>query len=333
MKFKRKKLLFWLFVSFLVVLIVVLNWGMNHPRQINLQASSSSSPNIKSPQLEAINILLLGIPGSGFNGALLTDSIMLLHLDFTQKKVTAISFPRDLWVQIPHSNQQSKLNALYALSNNQKKSFPQTTSYQLIQEKIEEISNLKIDYIVIFDLTGFSKLVDALGGINIWLDQEMFDPNLVNPHNPSEMFELHPGWNYLDGATAVKFVRTRYASSGDFYRMNNQHLILKALWEKVNQLSHVWNLMSWLKIYESLANHYITNLNFNTLWEIFNLFKDLKEEQIKFLSITNRPPDNLLISASRTETQDNATSTVYLLLPKAGFENYQEIQTYLQNNL
>jgi len=56
-------------------------------------------------------------------GALLTDSIMLLHLDFTQKKVTVISFPRDLWVQVPHSSQQSKLNALYALSNDQKRVF------------------------------------------------------------------------------------------------------------------------------------------------------------------------------------------------------------------
>ena len=161
----------------------------------------------------------------------------------------------------------------------------------------------------------------------------MVDPHLTNPYDSSEIFDLSPGWHYLDGATAIKFVRTRYAPSGDFYRIDNQHIIIAALREKINQLSNVWNLMTWFKIWQSMSNHYIANLDFNTLWELFNLFKNVKSNQIQYLSLTNRPPDNLLISSAIEGAYNNATTSVYILLPKEGFEYYQQIKEYIQNTI
>ncbi len=321
----------WILIISGLCLASFLVWGVNHPSElaINSEKSTESSSTF-SPQ-EPANILFLGVPGDGSRGALLTDSIFFAHLNFNQRKLSIISFPRDLWVQVSNSGQNEKINALYSLSNKNKTSFIKATSYNLIQEKIETITGLKINYVVIFDLTGFSKLIDALGGINIWLDKEMVDPRLTNPHDSSEIFDLSPGWHYLDGATAIKFVRTRYAPSGDFYRIDNQHIIIAALREKINQLSNVWNLMTWLKIWQSMSNHYIANLDFNTLWELFNLFKNIKSNQIQYLSLTNRPPDNLLISSAIEGIYNNATTSIYILLPKEGFENYQKIQEYIKN--
>jgi len=323
----------WILIILGLCLVSFLVWGVNHPAEFAINSEKATESSSAFSSKEPVNILFLGVPGDGSRGALLTDSIFLAHLNFNQKKILIISFPRDLWVQVPHGSQNEKINALYSLSNKNTTSFIKTTSYNLIQGKIEAITGLKINYDIIFDLQGFGKVVDALGGINIFLDKEMIDPQLTNPHDTSEIFDLSAGWHYLDGATAIKFIRTRYAPSGDFYRMDNQHIIIAALREKINQLSNVWNLMTWFKIWQSISNHYIANLDFNTLWELFNLFKNVKSNQIQYLSLTNRPPDNLLVSSAVEGINNNATTSVYILLPKEGFENYQKIQEYLKNSI
>lgn len=340
-KLRRMRKLFpsifsWILIISGLGLASFLIWGIYHPSELAINSEKSTGSSSIFSSQEPTNILFLGVPGDGSRGALLTDSIFLVHLNINQKKSSIISFPRDLWVQVPHSSQNEKINALYSLSNKNRTNFIKATSFNLIQEKIESISGLKINYVIIFDLQGFGKVIDALGGINIWLDKEMVDPQLTNPHDSSEIFDLSPGWHYLDGATAIKFVRTRYAPSGDFYRIDNQHIIIAALREKMNQLSNVWNLMTWFKIWQSMSNHYIANLDFNTLWVLFNLFKNVKSNQIQYLSLTNRPPDQLLIASSVPEINVSEISreevkNVYILLPKEGFEHYQKIQEYIKN--
>ena len=331
----KKKHLFLMIVLgvFITGLLILLWWGITHPHELGIILPNSSNFQENLSSQKSINLLFLGVAGNGSRGALLTDTIIIVNIDFDKKQAAVFSLPRDLWIQIPNSSNKIKLNALYLFNNNNKSDFSKAKSFNLVQEKIEEITGLKINYVTIFDLVGFGKLVDAVGGINIYLSQEMIDPNLVNPHNTSEIFDLSPGWHYLDGATAIKFVRTRYSPNGDFYRMNNQHLVIAALRDKIIQLSNVWNLMAWLKIYNSMNNHYISNLDFNTLWELFNSFKNIKTGQIKYFSITNRPPDNLLISSSVPGVYENATTSVFILLPRAGFENYDEIKQFIYDSL
>lgn len=323
----------WFVIILSAGLIIFIIWSFNHPSEFIINNINSKEAPSNTSFREPINILFLGIAGDGSRGALLTDTIFVAHLDLKQKKIFIISIPRDLWVEVPKSNYQSKINALYLLNNKNATTFSKATSYNLIQEKIEEITGLQINYIFIFDLQGFGKVVDALGGINIYLDKPIIDPLLTNPHNTSEIFNLSAGWHYLDGATAIKFVRTRYAPNGDFYRINNQHIIISALRDKINQLSNVWNLITWFKIWQSISNHYFTNLDFNTAWELFNIFKNAKTNQIKYLTLSNQPPNNLLISSSIEQVNDNATSSVYILLPKEGFEQYQQIQQYIKNTI
>ena len=188
-----------------------------------------------------------------------------------------------------------------------------------------------MDYIVILDLKGFEKLIDALGGIDIWLEKDIIDPNLVNPHNPSEIFHLSAGWRHLDGALIIKFIRTRYAPNGDFYRIEHQQQIIAALKDKLTKLADVWNLISWLKIWQSLSGHIITNLDFNTIWQIFPVVKDISSSEIKYLSITNKPPDELLITSSIYN--DWAKGNIYILIPAKGFENYEEINNYIKEKI
>ena len=188
-----------------------------------------------------------------------------------------------------------------------------------------------MNYIVILDLKGFEKLIDALGGIDIWLEKDVMDPSLINPYNPSEIFHLSAGWRHLDGALIIKFIRTRYAQNGDFYRIEHQQQIIAALKDKLTKLADVWNLISWLKIWQSLSGHVITNLDFNTIWQIFPVVKDISSSQIQYLSITNKPPDELLMTST---IYDNwSDKDIYILIPAKGFENYEEINNYINEKI
>jgi len=317
-------------IIFLFFLFYGLNDSKKYSFSYNNDLNTSSKENFQKAENSPINILFLGIVGEGSRGAFLTDTIFVTSILPSKKQISMISMPRDLWVKIPNGSTGVKINSLYELENKGKK-FSEATSYGLIKEKVENITGLPMDYIVILDLKGFEKLIDALGGIDIWLEKDIIDPSLVNPHNPSEIFHLSAGWRHLDGALIIKFIRTRYAPNGDFYRIEHQQQIIAALKDKLTKLADVWNLISWLKIWQSLNGHVITNLDFNIIWQIFPIVRNISSSEIKYLSITNKPPDELLITSSIYN--DWAKKNIYILIPKKGFENYEEINNYIKEKI
>jgi len=317
-----------------IVFLFFLFYGLNDSKEYffsyNNDSIAFSKEEFPKPENSPINILFLGIVGEESRGAFLTDTIFVASIIPSKKQVSMISLPRDLWVKVPSGSTGVKINSLYELENKGKR-FSKADSYELIKEKIEDITGLPMNYIVILDLKGFEKLIDALGGIDIWLEKDIIDPSLVNPHNPSEIFHLSAGWRHLDGALVIKFIRTRYASGGDFYRIEHQQQIIAALKDKLTKLSDIWNLITWLKIWQSLSGHVITNLDFNTIWQIFPVVKDMSPSQIQYLSITNKLPDELLMTST---IYDNwADKDIYILIPAKGFENYEEINNYIKEKI
>ncbi len=338
MKERIKKLLrLILFIALGIALSFYL-WGIKEEREYVISFKNPLEPIIISKSKKElkpeINILFLGVAGDGSRGALLTDTIFIVHLNTSKKKVAIISIPRDLLVKNNLNNNFQKINSLYAEENPQK-SFIKARKYSLIKNKISEILNKEIDYVVIFDLIGFGKLVDLIGGVTIWLEKDVVDPNLVNPYNPKEIFKLEAGWRNLDGKLAIKFVRTRYAPEGDFYRMKNQQQLIANLKDKISQLSKNWNLADWLKIWQALEGHFITDLDLETALEFFKTFKNTKSEEIVYLSFTTREPDKLLTSYSYLgiDPDTQQLKEVYALIPKAGLENYSEIKNYVNQKL
>lgn len=334
MKLVNKKIIIFGLIIGGILFLSFLFYGLNGPKKYSFFYNNESNTILKNGSLESddlpINILFLGIAGEGSRGAFLTDTIFLVSIVPSKKQVSMISLPRDLWIKIPNSSTEAKINSLYELEN-YGKNFSEAVSYNLIKEKIENITGLSMDYIAILDLKGLEKLIDALGGIDIWLEKDVQDPSLVNPHNPSEIFHLSAGWRHLDGALVIKFIRTRYAPNGDFYRIEHQQQIIAALKDKLTKLADIWNLISWLKIWQSLSGNVITNLDFNTMWKIFPIVKDISSSQIQYLSITNKPPDELLMTST---IYDNwSEKDIYILIPKAGFENYQEINNYIMKKI
>jgi LCP family protein required for cell wall assembly len=135
------------------------------------------------------NILVLGIAGFDSNGPLLTDVMMVVNINLDKTSIKAISIPRDLLVNIKGTEKFSKINNLLTVDNPQLK----IKNTDLIKNKMEQITNLKIDNIVIVDLDGFRYFIDAIGGINVYVDKPLYDPKLANPDNPNERFYLEAG--------------------------------------------------------------------------------------------------------------------------------------------
>ncbi len=264
------------------------------------------------------NILVLGIAGFESNGPLLTDVMMVVNVNTEKASIKAVSIPRDLLVNIEKTEKFTKINNLLTVDNPKLK----IKNTDLIKNKIAQITGLKIDNLVIVDLDGFRYFIDAIGGINVYLDKPLYDPKLANPDNPNERFSLEAGWNFLDGKKAAKFVRSRYAATGDFSRIDHQHDLLMSVFQKLKKINAFTNPVMLYKIYSSWSGYLYTDLNINDGFKLLPLAKTLNNKNISFTTISYSQPNPLLMSSS-------SDINGYFLMPRIGLENYTDIQNYI----
>jgi len=279
----------------------------------------------KGPQ--AINILALGRPGQGYPGQSLTDTIILAHLNPTEGSLTLFSLPRDLLVRIPYRDPTSgiflksekggltKINSLYSL-----------VGIEGLKEKVGEITGLSIDHYALVDLVVVKEIIELVDGLNVFVPQDINDPYFPGPNYTHQAFAIQAGWRYLDGETALKYIRTRYTSpNGDFDRMARQQQIIALLKQKVLSLNPLWNFFTYLKIFNSLKGHIETDLSIFEMRSLWQKVQEINTNQITTLVI-DKKRTNLLVGGQVMLGQQNA-SVVY---PRAGQGNYDEIRDFIQ---
>gem|GEM_PF-3909547 len=130
----------------------------------------------------------------------------------------------------------------------------------------------------------------------------------------------------MDGKKAAKFVRSRYAATGDFSRIDHQHDLLMAVFQKLKKLNAFTSPVMLYKIYSSWSGYLYTDFNIQDGFKLLPLVKNLNAKNIKFTTISYSKPEPLLISNS---TLDYG----YYLMPKIGLENYNDIRNYIYNFL
>lgn len=165
-----------------------------------------------------------------------TDTIMVLHLDGSATTLTSI--PRDLWVADPASGSMGRINSTYAAGPD-----------NLIMA-VRDLG-IPVDHYVEIDFTGFGRLVDAVGGI------DMEFPNAVRDER-SGLFIYDPGTTRLDGDQALAYVRSRAFETfveggwqmdptGDLGRMDRQRQFLTSLREAVAGTRNPWSILQLLR--------------------------------------------------------------------------------------
>lgn len=183
-----------------------------------------------------INALILGFGGENHAGGYLSDSIMIASFDPKTGGVTFVSIPRDLYIQKTLGG-FGKINGDFAsLYYHYEKDLVAAASG--FSAKITQITNIPIQYYFMIDFLGFEKLIDELGGVDIDVPYNIYDTTYPGPNNSYTTFSINQGMQHMDGATALKYARSRHTTS-DFARSLRQQQIIKALMEKVFSFDNI----------------------------------------------------------------------------------------------
>lgn len=164
---------------------------------------------------EPFNVLVLGSDarsGDPDMGAR-TDTIILARIDPTKNIISMISIPRDTKIEIP-GHGTNKFNAAYSFGG------PAGSI-----AAIKNLCDVNIDHFVEIDFEGLVGLIDAIGGIDIHVDETIDDPDAGNIVIPE-------GDQHLNGEEALVFSRSRAYANGDFTRVSNQRKVIEAVVHK-----------------------------------------------------------------------------------------------------
>lgn len=212
------------------------------------------------------NILLLGSDDDNKYSypALLTQVMMIVHVDPDNNSVSMVSIPRDSWVYVPENGGMHKIDQAFFLGAVQHSSFDD--GVRVARSTVEQDYGITIDRYAWVGLSGFASVIDTLGGVDIdvthpIVDDAYPDDTRANPNDPYAVERLYiaPGPYHLNGLQALEYVRSRHADLvGDIGRTNRQQEILEALKKKLtvpNIIGHFQQLITDLsgKIYTDLS--------------------------------------------------------------------------------
>jgi LCP family protein required for cell wall assembly len=214
----------------------------------------------------------------------LSDVMRLIHVDFITPKVSVLTIPRDLWVEIPgisdhHGITHSKLNQAYFYGTEAMGYYDGPGGGAgLLARTLDLNFGLRVENYIVVNMRTFEDMIDAVGGINIYLPYAI-DGTLVK--DPKDNMGYFPkGWNYLSGVEAVNFARIRKIDSV-FQRDNRQTQVLCAAKEKFLRPSIITKVPA---LIDSFKGRIITDLSLKDLFHLACLVPEISDENLIFAS-------------------------------------------------
>jgi LCP family protein required for cell wall assembly len=217
---------------------------------------------------DRLNILAVGTDSLEARGR--ADSILVLSVSPKTKDTILFSIPRDLRVMIPERG-MDKINHAFAYGG-----------IDLLKKTVEDLIGLPIHYYGVVDFEGFEYVIDALGGIDIYVEKDMYYIDQAG----SVKINLHKGQQVLDGEKALEYVRFRSDPLGDLGRIQRQQKLINAVIDKVLNID---NLAKIPNIVSSLPDYINTNMNSSEIISLARLMKDIDREKICIETIKGEP--------------------------------------------
>lgn len=301
-----------------------------------------------------VNVLLLGIAGGNHDGTNLTDTIIFAHIDQDRNQAVLVSIPRDLWVPVLNS----KINAAYEFGEEKKKGGGLT----LAKATVADLLGQPINYAVRIDFSGFVKIVDQVGGLDIDVEREFDDYNYPIPEKEKDLCgrndeetqvllatisalpkqppvgELFPcrvehlhfnkGQQNMDGSTGLKYVRSRQAigeEGTDFARSRRQQKVLVALKEKVLSLGILLNPFKLIQLSETLGKSIDTDIKTDEFDDFVKLAQKMQGAVVKSTALDQG--DEQKKRAGLLINPPISQYGAWVLAPRTG--DFTEIQDYV----
>ena len=200
---------------------------------------------------QPFNVYISGIDTyNSINSVSRSDVNMVVSINPNTHKVSLVSIPRDYYVQLYNKpGYKDKLThaGIYGIDTSIK--------------TIEQLLDIDINYYVKFNFNSIIKLVDALGGINVYSEYN-FQSGLYDDKT-TQIYTYKKGINKLNGKQALSFARERYSfADGDRVRAAHQQAIIESIIDKVTSPSIVVNYTNLL---DAMKDTFITNMDSDNL--------------------------------------------------------------------
>lgn len=256
---KKWKLTLFVVLCLMFIFMCFVGWWAysNYNLLANAQKSKGESrfgqfeekPEVKPPEWEGserVNVLLMGGDQRSIrkNEVARSDSMLVVSFDPITKKIHLFSILRDTHVEIP-GFKSNRANTAITLGGP-----------QLAMKTIGNLTGLDIQYYVYADFEGFKKLVDAVGGVDFYVEKDMHYTDSADDHLYD--IDLKKGQQHLDGDKALQYVRFRHDKLSDFTRTERQRDFLKATAAK---LKSGWNLIRLPDILSEVTPYIETNMS------------------------------------------------------------------------
>ncbi|CAM5615948.1 transcriptional regulator [Streptomyces spiroverticillatus] len=229
----------------------------------------------------AQNILLLGSDWRKEQGSERSDTVMLLHLAADRKRAEVLSVPRDLRVDMPSC---LKEDGSYSLAQNAQFNWAfQFGGAACTIRTLEKLTGIRIDHHLIVDFKGFTKIVNAVGGVEVDLKKPEHDPNVG--------LDLSAGKHLLKGETALSYVRARqYVGDGsDLNRINRQQDFVNRLVGKIRGDGTLTNPARLYPVLDAATSALTADSGLDSLSELYEVADSLRELPPGALTFTTLP--------------------------------------------
>ena len=258
-----------------------------HEEAVFNQDETISYSNLKIPKLSRpVNILLLGtkvltsdlarkesvVEDLGYHALVnsfdgLADTILLLRFDSQEKKLALLSIPRDTLAYIAGYG-EAKINVANAYGG-------PALSAKAISEMLGGIT---IDRYVRVNVQTIEKLVNALGGVEVYVPKDM----KYQDDSQHLYINLKEGKQHLDGAKAMQFLRFRYDRYGDIGRIQRQQMLMRALVEQTLKPSMLMRIPQILSVIKSNID---TNLTVEELVALTGFAAQIKRSDVQMFML------------------------------------------------
>lgn len=259
-------------VVFFVLACVLVSYGYVKQLEGRLHKNKKSIQEVQRVIKKAnwdkpINLLVLGSDSRGEANAR-ADTIIIFSVNPEKKRVYVVSIPRDYRVEIPGEG-FNKINAANHLGG-----------AELMIRTVESYTTLPIHHYLETDFKGFQEMVDALGGVEIYVDKAIKD------YTPGYRMGIPAGYQRMDGSLALCYVRYRHDARGDFGRIERQQRFLKALMDKLLRIQNIFKMPTLANI---LADNTETDLSISEMIELGNFLRGIDSENVKMVSLPGEP--------------------------------------------
>lgn len=206
-----------------------------------------------------------------------TDTMMLISLDPDTNSLGILSIPRDLYVEVPGYGSLQRINSAMVLGELQQPGYGPSLTMQTVQYNL----GIRVHDYVALDFNGATQIIDLLGGLEIDVPYDIVDYEYPDMNYGYDPLILRAGLQWMDGATALKFARTRHGDS-DFERARRQQMVLYALRDRILNLNMLPQLIIQSpSLLNALQNSVYTGMSLDQMIQLALYLKDVSTENIR----------------------------------------------------